>query len=339
MNIIQRQADPLRSVETQTGKRSITNFDQEFARSVLEGLDSPRKSLSSRYFYDARGDQIFQAIMATPEYYLTDSEFEILDQQGAELADALMDGRPCEFIELGSGDGLKTSLLLDALHRQEKSWIYRPVDISNNSLELLRQRLSPTRPWLDMRPIHGNYVEVLERMIPDGNRRVFMFLGSNLGNFTENNAVRFLRLIRSAMVQGDALLIGLDLKKDPEVIRAAYNDSGGHTRDFNLNLLLRINRELAADFDLDCFEHCPEYDPETGAAHSFLRSLTSQSVRVETLDRSFQFEQGETIFMEISQKYDDDMLGRISDRAGFVIANCFYDSKHWFSDQIWVLKE
>ena len=311
-------------------------FDPTFAKHVLEGLGRPEKYLPSRYFYDARGDRLFQSIMASPEYYLTDCELEIFETQGGELARALMTDRSCELIELGSGDGLKTSLLLDALHERHQDWIYRPVDISENSLDLLEQRLVPDRPWLDFQAINADYMDLLRGFEPDGIRRVFMFLGSNLGNYTNRQAITFLRLIHAAMTPGDAFLVGLDLKKDPDVIRAAYDDAAGYTRDFNLNLLARINRELGGDFNLDSFEHVPDYDLASGTARSSLRSRVEQNVRVAVLDHAFHFHKGESIHMEISQKYDETLIGELTSASGFIVKQAFIDSRNYFTDQVWV---
>ena len=317
-------------------KTGNQEFDLTFARHVLEGLSRPEKSIPSRYFYDARGDRLFQSIMTSPEHLRTDGELGICETRGDELARALMPDRSCEWIELGSGDGLKTSLLLDAVHEHHQDWVYRPVDISDHSLELLEQRLVPGRPWLDFQAIHANYMDLLREFEPGGIRRVFMFLGSNLGNYTSRQAITFLRLIRAAMAPGDAFLVGLDLKKDPDVIRAAYNDSAGYTRDFNLNLLARINRELGGDFKLDSFEHVPDYDLITGTARSGLRSRIEQNVRVAALDRVFHFYKGETIQTEISQKYDDALIGELASDSGFVVDKAFVDSRNYFTDQIWV---
>lgn len=314
-------------------------MNTEFAQSVAEGLSADEKWLSSRYFYDARGDELFQAIMASPEYYLTDCEFEILREQGDAIAAVLLEAGPCEFIELGSGDGQKVGHLLDALHRRADDWVYRPVDISANSLELLAANLSPSRPWLRLDPIAGDYHEVLEGFTPGEARRVFLFLGSNLGNFGEHGSIDFLREVRAAMAPGDALLIGLDLKKAPEIVLAAYNDAAGHTRDFNLNLLARINRELGADFDLGQFEHRPEYNPETGAARSFLVSRQQQSVNIAALGQTFDFAAGERIFMEVSQKYDAAMIKALCAQSGFQPGAAFYDRKGWFTDQVWLASE
>jgi len=315
-------------------------YDPLFADDVRRGLSAKDKCLSSRYFYDATGDGLFQAIMASPEYYLTNCEHEIFAEQGKQIAEALAAAGPFELDELGSGDGLKTRLLLDALHATGVSFTYRPIDISGNSLDLLSQRLNKGRPWLKINAIHGNYMQELaaaqlgETSSP-GPRKVIMYLGSNLGNYPEARALAFLRLIRGTMRQGDALLIGLDLQKNSKVIRAAYNDRGGHTRDFNLNLLGRINRELGGDFDLSAFEHAPEYDERTGAAKSYLKSTRSQSVYIAALEQEFQFGEGESIFMEISQKYSHAQIARLAQGSGFQIQHEFYDSKHYFTDQIW----
>lgn len=312
----------------------------EFAAHVLEGFASDNKYLSSRYFYDAEGDRLFQAIMASPEYYLTNCELEIFQQQGSQIAEAIAAQGPFELVELGSGDGLKTSVLIDALYRYGAEFTYRPVDISDNSLQLLTERLKQDRPWLKIDAIHGNYMHVLADAAleaPDskGPRRVIIFLGSNLGNYRTPEAVLFLQLIHNSMRLHDALMIGLDLQKDPAVIRAAYDDAAGHTRDFNLNLLLRINRELGANFDLDAFSHVPEYDPETGAACSYLKSTKLQSVYIEALQKSFNFKADEKIFMEISQKYSSEQIDSLATAAGFRTEREFFDSRRYFTDQIW----
>jgi L-histidine N-alpha-methyltransferase len=313
----------------------------QFAHDVHSGLSAENKFLLSRYFYDAEGDRLFQAIMSSPEYYLTDSEFEILGQQGIEIATALAADGPFELEELGSGDGLKTQLLLDALHTIGADFIYRPVDISANSLKLLSDRLCTDRPWLKMNPIHADYMQELTATqisdsSPIGPRKVIMFLGSNLGNYRHDEALTFLRLIKGTMRQKDALLIGLDLKKDSAIIRAAYNDAAGHTRGFNMNLLTRMNRELGANFDLNTFEHTPEYDESTGAARSFLKSNQSQTVHIAALDKDFYFAKDEKIFMEISQKYDRKLVEALTNGTGFKVAKEYQDSRNYFTNQIWV---
>lgn len=312
----------------------------QFAADVLSGLSAENKFLSSRYFYDAEGDRIFQAIMASEEYYLTDCEHEIFKQQGQHMARSMAAAGPFELDELGSGDGFKTCLLIDALHAIGAEFTYRPIDISANSLQLLAERLCMGRPWLRINAIHGDYTQVLSAgQLRDpkleGPRKVIMFLGSNMGNYTQAKAVEFLRLIHATMRPLDALLIGLDLQKDPQVIEAAYNDAAGHTRDFNLNLLKRINRELGGDFDLSAFEHTPSYDATNGAALSFLTSTCQQTVHVAALERDFEFQADEKLFLEISQKYSTEQIQYLADHSGFGIDSMYFDTRHYFTDQLW----
>ena len=311
-------------------------YDPAFAQAVLDGLAATPKRLSSQYFYDAAGDRLFQQIMASPEYYLTDCERASLQEHSDAMAVALSPGGPFELLELGAGDGSKIGFLLDALHGQEAEFIYRPLDISAHVLQLLAERVRPGRPWLDVQPLAVNYMDWLAQPRRPGIRRVFAFMGSNLGNFSEADAIAFLAALRGAMTAGDFLLVGLDLKKDPAIIRAAYNDSAGITAAFNLNLLERINRELAADFDIARFQHCPSYDPESGAARSFLASRCDQQVYLAALDRRFHFAAGERMQMEISQKYDAALIDRITQAAGFAVAHRYYDERRWFTNQLWV---
>lgn len=310
-------------------------IDREFANAVSEGLEAEPRRLSSRYFYDAAGDRLFQQIMASPEYYLTDCEREILRDQGGAIAEAMMAGGAFELVELGAGDGSKICHLIDALHDAGATFTFKPLDISENVLELLEERLRPGRPWLDMQPLAGNYMDWLAQPRRPGIRRVFAFMGSNLGNFAPEAARDFLRDIRRSMTAGDLLLIGLDLKKDPAVIRAAYDDAGGITARFNLNLLSRINRELGGDFDPAAWSHQPDYDPESGTARSFLRSERAQRVNIRALGKAFDFAEGELVHTEISQKYDDAIIGALAADSGFEVVNAFVDARGWFTDQLW----
>ncbi len=303
-----------------------------FASAVSDGLSAAGKYLSSQYFYDERGDRLFRAIMATPEYYLTNAEQEIFSEQSAAITRQFAPG--ADIIELGAGDGSKTRLLL-AEHLKRQAFCYVPVDISGNSLAGLQQRMKGWLPDLEVMPVVGEYLEALDRLPEQGDRRVFMFLGSNIGNFTPAQAMRFLSHIREHMGKDDLFLIGFDLKKDPQVILAAYNDAAGHTRSFNLNLLLRINRELEADFDLNQFEHYPSYDPQTGACKSYLVSRRQQSVYIRGLEERFEFAAGECIFMEISQKYSLTQLQELAFQSGFDVSAYFTDTHGYFADQIW----
>lgn len=311
---------------------------ERFASAVSEGLSATEKRLPSRYFYDARGDRIFQAIMRSPEYYLTDCEFEIFESQADAITRAMAGDdhtEPFEMVELGAGDGLKTRLLLQAAMAGGLELTYVPIDISPDVLGQLRDTLADELPRLRVHSQTGEYFDALDRLSDDGPRRVYLFLGGNIGNFPPDAAKHFLRGLRRRMREQDLLFIGLDLQKDPRTILSAYNDSAGHTRDFNLNLLRRINHELGGDFDLDCFAHYPSYDPQTGAAKSFLVSEIDQVVNVARLDRSFRFHAGEVIFMEISQKYDDELINELALTAGFEVVGEYRDRRGYFTDQFW----
>lgn len=309
--------------------------DPEFAEMVRCGLNGSPRSLSSRYFYDVAGDRLFREIMASDGYYLTDCEREILRGQGQAIAERIGSGGPFELVELGAGDGSKICHLIDALHDRSAEFLYKPLDISEHVLGLLADRLRPTRPWLRMEPIAGNYMHWLAQPRSSEQRRVFAFMGSNLGNFEGEGAVLFLSRIRAAMNPGDLLLVGLDLKKDPALIRAAYDDVGGITARFNLNLLKRINRELGGDFDLERWRHSPSYDPESGAARSALKSTVDQTVRIEALGESFNFSAGELVHTEISQKYDDALIATLAEASGFRVTDTFVDPQGWFSVLVW----
>ena len=308
---------------------------QRFADAVDRGLSASRKSLPSRYFYDDRGDRIFQAIMRSEDYYPTRAEFEILTEQAPTIAAEMAAEGPFELVELGAGDGLKTRVLLKELLHCPARLCYVPIDISGSVLSELKSILAQELPELEVAPQRGDYFRALARLDPEGPRRVFMFLGGNIGNFTLNDARSFLIELRGHMRAEDALLIGIDLQKDPRVVLRAYDDRSGHTRDFNLNLLRRINRELGADFDLDAFAHYPTYDPQTGAAKSFLISEREQSVEIEATGERYDFNKGEVIYVEISLKYSPSMIRELAGESGFRIVASNTDSNGWFVDQYW----
>ncbi len=313
-------------------------MNHTFAEHVRQGLSADAKFLSSKYFYDANGDRLFQAIMASPEYYLTDCEYEILSRQKQAILEALPAGG-FDLVELGSGDGKKTRILLGHFCRRHVDFRYLPIDISDSSLEGLAADLSQELPDVKVLPVTGEYLDALSRLPKTDQPRVFLFLGSNIGNFLPAEAAEFLRTIRSAMREMDHLYLGVDLKKHPQVVLSAYNDAGGITRAFNLNLLRRINRELGADFDLRSFEHYPAYDAQTGTAKSFLVSRKEQIVRVAALNgggrSKFEFAAGESIFVEVSQKYSICELDRLAAEAGFRIEQRFFDSRGYFTNQLW----
>ncbi len=325
--------------------------DPALAEEVRTGLRKTPKRLSSRFFYDAEGSRIFQQIMHTPEYYLTRSEYEILDVYKVELLQLFTSGvdtsgrsagavdapdvRPFELIELGAGDGLKTKVLLGFLHEQKTDFTYVPVDISADALAGLTADIGRQWPDLHLTPLHTDYFRALEQLSAESSaRRVILFLGSNVGNFTPDEAADFYRQLHVRLRPGDLVLTGFDLQKHPAVIHAAYNDRQGLTRAFNLNLLRRINRELGANFDLSAFDHYEVYNPETGEARSYLVSQKAQTVQIKALDVDVPFHYGEIIHTEISRKFTRTQIEQLAERTGFAVAGWFTDCKGYFADVI-----
>ena len=310
--------------------------NNQFYDDVIAGLQSEPKTLNSKYFYDANGDKLFQDLMNCEEYYPTNCELEIFSEKTAEICEAIIgDGDAFDLIELGAGDATKSSYLLKHLIDRQADFTYLPIDISSNVISYLNITLPVTLPGLQMIGLNGEYFEMLTRAASiSGKRKVVMFLGSNIGNMPVNDAENFCRELRGHLSPGDMLLIGMDLKKNPKTILAAYNDKEGITKKFNLNLLERINRELNADFDLEKFDHYPVYDPATGACKSYLISNADQTVRINDTD-VVNFLKDEYIYMEISQKFTVAQTDQMGMSAGFKPVNRFFDSKKWFIDAIW----
>lgn len=310
-----------------------TNFLTQFEEDVITGLQSDRKRLSSKYFYDAEGDKLFQQIMKMDEYYLTNKELEIFETQKSEILKSLTSGEPIRIIELGAGDGTKTKILLKHFLESGVEFTYSPVDISGNVLEILENRLLAQLPDLNIETYQGDYFQALEDIGQKPGKDVVFFLGSNIGNFDEGGDVKFLSDLNRFMRSGDLLFMGADLKKDPSVILSAYNDSQGITRAFNLNLLRRINEDLDADFDLDQFQHYPYYNPQTGECRSYLISKKRQVVTIG--EEQIDFEPWEAIFMETSKKYSERQLNEMARETGFTPKELFTDKQVWFSDIVW----
>ncbi|MBX3611549.1 MAG: L-histidine N(alpha)-methyltransferase [Hydrogenophaga sp.] len=295
------------------------------AGDVLAGLSATPKRLSSKYFYDAQGSRLFERIMRLPSYYPTRVEARMLRRHARDLLHALAPtGAAVELLELGSGDGRKTLALCRAWLKAGASLSYRPMDISAQALDRLGQRMAKQLPDLAVHPLCGDYFQTWP--IPRaGRHQVALFLGSNLGNFAETEAVRFLRRVRAHLRAGDSLLLGLDLRKDPHTVLAAYNDPEGVTAAFNLNLLRRLNRELGMDFALDAFRHYASYCPLQGVARSFLVSQAAQAVHSTVLGTGFHFARGEVIYTEQSQKYDQAAVQSLTAQSGFAVHSWFED--------------
>lgn len=309
--------------------------NSRFKNDVLEGLTSFPKKLNSKYFYDERGDKLFQKIMDLPEYYLTNLEFEILEQNKKAIAKAFSGKAGFDLIELGAGDGKKTKVLLRHLQKEEYDFKYVPVDISQSVLQQLETSLKEEFPKLQVAPQQGTYEQVLERLKEyDTRKKVILFLGSNLGNLLPEQAVNFLKKINASMKAEDLLFLGLDQKKHPQKILDAYNDSSGVTEAFNKNLLTRINRELEGNFDVDTFLHWPVYNPETGTTKSYLVSKKNQIVQINSLNLEVHFDAWESIHTEISQKYDHHSVTWMARESGMIVSGSFSDNDEYFKNYL-----
>ncbi len=323
-------------VITETEEESVLKMHhQSFYKDVLIGLSASPKKLQSKYFYDAAGDKLFQEIMNCPEYYLTNCELEIFSEQTAAIVQTLKENfESFDLIELGAGDATKSVFLLKELLSKNIDFTYLPIDISTNVIEQLLYTLPKQLPGLQMHGLNGDYFDMLKEASQLSSRpKVVLFMGSNIGNMPVKEAFDFCGALRQALSSGDLAIIGFDLKKNPKTILAAYNDAAGVTKNFNLNLLTRINRELEADFNLNQFDHYPTYDPQTGACKSFLVSLVQQKIKIGSAN--IQFKENELIDMEVSQKYNLGEINQFALAGGFEPIRNFFDRKTWFVDAVW----
>jgi len=306
-----------------------------FAKDVLDGLSQSPKRLSSRYFYDAKGDELFQQIMHMPEYYLTDAELDVFKTCKADILKTI-GLEHFHLIELGAGDGLKTKVLIEHFLDRAVDFAYQPIDISRNVLNQLEQSLHQLWPELEVDIQAGDYFKMLHQITTESDTpNVVLFLGANIGNYPLEAARQFLTDLHSNLNPGDFLLIGIDLKKDPDIILNAYNDPAGITAAFNLNLLTRINRELGANFEISDFRHWETYNPVSGAARSFIVSEKDQHVFVNALNQSFHFDAWEPIQVELSQKYNLKEIDTLASETGFKTIQHFTDQQEYFVDSLW----
>lgn len=326
-------------MNVQLTKKSLHKIREDhknhFLNDVLNGLRSTPKHLSSKYFYDKRGDELFQKIMAMPEYYLTRCELEIFKNKTADIAECIRaDQESFDLIELGAGDAMKSTYLLKYLNEKGADFTYMPIDISGNILSVLEKNLKKKLPAIDILPLEGEYFQMLEKAMKlSSKRKVILFLGGNIGNMNKEEATNFCKELHQLLNPEDIVLIGFDLKKNPYTVLNAYSDPAGITAEFNLNLLSRINRELEGNFIISQFQHYESYDPITGACRSFLISLTDQKVKIA--GEIITFTENEVIDMEVSQKFSKPEIENLAEKSGFTITGEINDSKGWFLDSIW----
>jgi dimethylhistidine N-methyltransferase len=308
-----------------TAPAPVTATDADFLTDVIAGLSSHPRTLPCKYFYDARGSELFQQICELPEYYLTRAELQILDRYSGEIASQL--GRGIELIGLGTGAGTKTRILLEKL---QAPIAYVPVDISKEQLQRSTSLFQKIFPKLEILPVCADYLEPLKLPSPSQKptRKIVYFPGSTIGNFEPLAAGKFLQRVSSYIGAGGGLLIGVDLEKDRHVLERAYNDSAGITAQFNLNLLVRANRELGADFDLQRWRHQAIYNSAERRIEIYLVSEADQTVRLA--GHQFDFHAGEKITTEYSYKHTPESFSELAGDAGFDFARMWTDDARLF---------
>ena len=298
---------------------------------IIDGLSQSEKMISPKYFYDERGSQLFDEITRLPEYYPTETELGIMRAHVDEIASLV--GKHASLIEFGSGSSLKTRVLLE--HMDELA-VYVPVDISEDHLLESARQLRTEFPGLEVLPVVADFTQEFQLPSPTimPVRNVVYFPGSTIGNFTHEAAHELLKVMHHEAGEGGALLIGVDLQKDPEIIRRAYNDNAGVTAKFNLNMLRHLNREYDTDFDLDAFEHSAEYNEDEGRVE--VRLVSNQEQEVTVGDTSFSIDNDEAILTEYSHKYTLEGFAGMAKAAGFKVERVWMDAERLFSVQFLV---
>ena len=307
---------------------------EQFAVDVLTGFSSTPKRLSAKYFYDDTGSELFRAITRHEDYYLTRTEFRILQDNCERLA-AVFGGEEIDIIELGAGDGHKSQLIIDGFLAAAIRVNFYPIDISQKAMAMLAENIQE-RPELSVHGLLGDYFDGL-RFVRErsAKRQLVLFLGSNIGNFDRIQNQGFLRRLWNSLNDGDYVLIGFDLKKDIGELITAYSDSSNHTRDLNLNLLARINRELGGNFDVSAFQHYAVYNPGLGAMESYLIAQREQRVYIEALRREFSFAAFEPIHLEYSFKFLPADIDYLSRQTGYELIENYSDPDERFIDSLW----
>ena len=300
---------------------------------VYRGLTATPKTLPPRLFYDHAGSELFEAITDLPEYYPTRTEQSILERHAERIVAAVGEG--LTLVEFGSGSSRKTRLLIEAALARQGALRYVPIDISRAFLRESSETLLGEYPGLEIEALCGEYFDAARALPSADGPRLVLFLGSNIGNLSDEDAVAFLTRLREGLKPHDRILVGTDMVKDRRVLEAAYDDAQGITARFNLNLLARLNRELDADFSLALFRHHAPYDPDLNRIEMRLVSLGDQTVRVGALDSEFAFRDGEAIVTEWSQKYTLESFAALCAPAGLEVVRSWTDEKEWFTE--WLL--
>ncbi len=300
----------------------------EYLEEVVRGLTSRPKTLPCKLFYDERGSALFEEITRLREYYPTRKELEILQDCSQEIARAA--GSPVSILELGAGTALKTTTLLGAFARRQMRLKYFPVDISPAALAAAKKRVKDEYPGALVRPIIADFSNGFRFLRDIPGRKIVLYLGSSIGNFDWNDAVTMLKKVCEQLAPGDALLLGTDMVKSPEILVPAYDDAQGVTAQFNKNILVRLNRELDGNFDLESFRHVAEWNPLKSRMEINLESTRAQVISLRTADLTVRFLAGERIHTENSYKYTEQMVETMLCTSGFRLEKTWYDRRNWF---------
>jgi L-histidine Nalpha-methyltransferase len=311
-------------------------FDKRLGSVVREGLTRQPKRLPAWLFYDAAGSRLFDAITEQPEYYLTRTERAILARYAPEMVAQAAGNARLRIVELGAGSADKTRVLLKAATAQQATVLYEPVDVSASALEGARERIEREIPGVTVAPRVMDYTHGDGRRLhlgaPDAReRRMVLYIGSSIGNFEPHQAATLLRRTRAGLAEGDSFLLGVDLAKDETTLLAAYDDTAGVTAAFNRNLLVRLNRELDAEFELDAFAHQAVWNDSASRIEMHLSSRSAQRVRLGALDLTVHFAEGETIHTENSYKYRPGQAEALLAETGFCPERTWTDPHGWFA--------
>ena len=314
----------------------ILQLDEHVATAVREGLSTRPKRLPAWLFYDGAGSRLFDAITRLPEYYPTRTERGIFFLASEEIVDQARDGRRLRIAELGAGSAEKTRLLLRAAVERQDEVVYEPVDVSASALDLAKRRIEREIPGVTVVPRVMDYTDGDDRRfhlgaMGPGERRLMLYIGSSIGNFEPTEAERLLGRVRAGLEVGDSMLLGVDLVKDEAMLVAAYDDARGVTAAFNKNVLVRLNRELDADFDVEAFEHRAVWNQAKARMEMHLVSRCAQQINIDELDMAVEFAAGETIHTENSYKYRPGQAEVLLAKMGFKPVETWTDSRGWFA--------
>jgi L-histidine Nalpha-methyltransferase len=314
----------------------VLQIDERVASVVRQGLGCRPKRLPAWLFYDCAGSKLFDAITRLPEYYLTRTERGIFQQASEQILERASSGRRLRIAELGAGSADKTRLLLQAAVNRQRSVLYEPVDVSASALDLAKRRIEREIPGVAVAPRVMDYTDGDDHKfhlgpMDEDESRLVLYIGSSIGNFEPHQAARLLRRVRAGLEIGDSILLGIDLVKDETTLLAAYDDAAGVTAAFNKNVLVRLNRELDADFDVDSFAHRAVWNKAASRMEMHLESRIAQRVNFNALDFAVEFAAGETIHTENSYKYRPGQVEALLADTGFRAEATFADPRGWFA--------